>query len=79
VRRHSRSRSINTYDTNNFFSSPDRRAAMEAAASRFSNIITESLLPVDANYMGGSVDWRIGFTDPGTGASFQISTAPNSR
>lgn len=66
-----------TYDTNNFFSTPERRGAMQAVADRFSSIISEPLLAIDGNYMGGSTDWRIGFTHPGTGASFEISTAPN--
>lgn len=71
-------------DTNNFFDPETAdgaaaREAVEAAAARYSEIITTSLLPVVA---GNPVpdtdpDWRIGFTHPGTGASFQISAAPS--
>ena len=67
-----------TYDTNNFFNTQQKKDAMQAAADRFSAIITSPLLALDANYAGGSTDWRIGFNHPGTGASFQISTAANS-
>src|SRR5215218_6473740 len=66
-----------TYDTQNFFSTPERKAALEAAAARYSNIITDTLLPIDATYMRGSTDWRVGFTHPGNGNDFQISTARN--
>lgn len=66
-----------TFDTNNFFDTPLKRDAMQAAADRFSNIMTSTLLAIDATYMGGSTSWRVGFTHPGTGASFEISTAPN--
>ncbi|MFT4641907.1 MAG: hypothetical protein ACI8T1_005251 [Verrucomicrobiales bacterium] len=72
------------FDTNNFFD-PETvdgaaaRAALEAAAARYSEIITTSLSPVVA---GNPVpdtdpDWRLGFTHPGTGANFEISAAPS--
>lgn len=66
-----------TYDTNNFFNTQAKKDVMQAVADRFSRIISSPLLAVDASYDGGASDWRIGFTHPGTGASFQISTAAN--
>lgn len=66
-----------TFDTNGFFNTPEKRAAMQAAADRFARIIDSPLTAVNANYMGGTQDWRVGFTHPGTGADFEISTAPN--
>jgi len=66
-----------TYDTNNFFNSQAKRSAMQAVADRYSRVITSSLLRIEASYNGGSSDWRIGFTHPGTGADFEISTAPS--
>jgi hypothetical protein len=64
-----------SYDTNNFFNTQAKRDAMQAAADRYSDIITSSLQGFDANYAGGTRDWRVGFPHPGTGASYQISTA----
>jgi len=66
-----------TYDTNNFFDTPTKKAAMQAAADRFSNVITSSLLAVGpgGTGTGTSAGWRVGFTHPGTGASFELSTA----
>jgi hypothetical protein len=66
-----------TYDTQNFFNTQERRDALQAAADRYAAIITTPLLEVTASYNGGASDWRVGFTHPGTGASWQISTAPN--
>jgi hypothetical protein len=66
-----------TYDTNNFFNTPAKREAMQAAADRYARIIDTPLLRIDSSYKGGSTDWRIGFTHPGTGGYWEISTAPN--
>ena len=63
-----------SYDTNNFFDTQIKRDAVEAAADRWSAIITSELLEVDATYGN---DWRIGFTHPGSGNSYQLSTADN--
>lgn len=67
-------------DTNNFFSTQARRDAMQAAANRWSDIINSPLTAVgpSGTGTGTSAGWRVGFTHPGTGASFQISTAANS-
>ena len=72
------------FDTNNFFdpetaNGAAARAALEAAAARYSDIITTSLSPVVAGNPVPSTDpdWRLGFTHPSTGASYQISAAPS--
>lgn len=66
-----------TYDTLGFFTDPSRQVAMQAAADRWSNIISSTLLAVSPSGTGSGTPagWRIGFTHPGTGASFQVSTA----
>jgi hypothetical protein len=68
------------YDTNNFFSTQERRDALQAAANRWSDIITSPLTAVGPSGTGSgtSAGWRIGFNHPATGASFQVSTAANS-
>ena len=63
-----------TYDTQNFFRDPVRREAIEAAAARYSRIITSTLL--ESTPAAGDV-WRIGFEHPGTGEPYQLSTAGN--
>ena len=64
------------YDYNNFFNTQQKRDALEAAAQRYSDIITTSLIGVSLS--DNSLDPRIGFSHPGTGASYQVSAA-NSR
>ena len=70
-----------TYDTNNFFDTAAKRAGLEAAAARLSQIISSSLSAVSPSGTGGvsgtSAGWRIGFSHPGTGGSFEVSTAAN--
>lgn len=68
-----------TYDTNNFFNTQAKRDAMQAVADRYSRVITSSLAAVSPSGTGTgtSAGWRIGFTHPGTGAGYQISTAAN--
>ena len=66
------------YDSNDFLdpaTTPGQqaRAALEAAAARFSEIITTSLLP--ANFNDDFTDARIGFTHPGNSGSWQVSGA----
>lgn len=69
------------YDTNDFFDpgttdGAEARAALSAAADRFSEIITTSLDAVPAgSTSGGFNDWRISFSHPGTGNAFEVSTA----
>lgn len=69
-----------TYDTNNFFDTQNKKDAMQAVADRYSRVITSSLAAVSPSgtSSGTSAGWRIGFSHPGTGASFQISTAASS-
>ncbi len=61
------------YDTNNFFDTTVKRDALEAAADRYSRIITTSLNAV--NLVDDNLDQRIGFTHPGNGASWNVSSA----
>lgn len=61
------------YDTSNFFNTQQKRDSLEAAAARYSAIITTSLSA--ATLADNSTDPRIGFTHPGTGANFQVSAA----
>ena len=65
-----------SYDTNGFFDTAMSKAAMQAAADRFSAVITSNLAAVGPG--GTGPDWRIGFTHPGTGLDYQISTVPSS-
>ena len=69
-----------TYDTNNFFASAASKVALQAAADRFSGIINSNLDAVGPGGTGSGTGagWRVGFTHPGTGASFQLSTATSS-
>jgi hypothetical protein len=61
------------YDTNNFFNTQQKKDALQAAANRYSALITETLSA--ATLANNSLDPRIGFNHPGTGASFQVSPA----
>lgn len=64
------------FDTNHFFDSDAKKAPLEAAAQRYSEIITSSLDEYAAGSSSGGWDsWRVGFTHPGTGAPVQLSTA----
>lgn len=69
-----------TYDTNNFFNTAVKRDALQAAADRFSGIIDSDLAPVSASgtSSGTGSGWRVGFSHPGTGNQFQLSTASDS-
>lgn len=64
------------YDTNNFFDTAVKRDALQAAADRFGRIITTPLNAV--NVVDDGLDQRIGFTHPGNGASWNISSAGSS-
>ena len=57
------------YDTNSFFNTQQRKDALQAAADRYSAVITETLL--GASLQNDTVDPRIGFNHPGTGASYR--------
>ena len=61
------------YDTSNFFGVQQRRDALEAAAQRFSDVITTSLSA--ATLPDDSLDARIGFNRPDSGSSWQVSSA----
>lgn len=61
------------YDTNNFFDTAVKRDALQAAADRYGRIITTSLGAV--NLVDDGLDQRIGFTHPGSGASWNVSSA----
>ena len=71
------------YDSNDFFSAAGNpggaagatqaRAALQAAADRWGAIINQSLGAVSLS--DDSRDVRIGFTHPGTGANYQVSSA----
>jgi hypothetical protein len=69
-----------TLDTNNFFNTQTRRDALQAAANRWGRILQTPLGAVGVNGTATGTDrhWRIGFSHPGTGASWQVSTALNS-
>lgn len=66
------------YDTNKFFTNNEAaRNALQAAADRYGRVITSELsavnLPTESAF-----DPRIGFTHPGSGNSYRISTAASS-
>jgi hypothetical protein len=58
------------YDVNNFFDTPEKRAAMQQVADRWSAIITQELGRVTLS--DNSQDVRIGFTHPGTGEFYAV-------
>jgi hypothetical protein len=62
-----------SYDTLNFFNTQQKRDALQAAANRYSNVITESLS--GASLLNDSTDPRIGFHHPGTGVFHEVSPA----
>ena len=63
-----------TYDTNNYFAgNASAKASLEAAAARWSRVLDSGNLT--ATEINDTNDGRIGFSHPGTGASYQISGA----
>jgi matrixin len=66
---------IYDYDSNNFFNTQQKKDALEAAAARYSEIITTTLTAETLS--NNSDDPRIGFTHPGTGLNYEISAAAN--
>jgi hypothetical protein len=64
------------YDTNDFFlNNQARKDALQAAANRYSAIITTSL--TSESLLNNNTDPRIGFPHPGTGEDFEVSSATN--
>jgi hypothetical protein len=63
-----------TIDADGFFDTQQKKDALQAAATRFSNIITETLSGASLTQVGNT-DHRIGFTHPTTGADFEVSAA----
>ena len=61
------------YDTNDFFDTQEKRDAMQAVVDRWGAIIDQNLTEV--NLVDDNRDARIGFTHPGFGTSFQVSSA----
>ena len=64
------------YDTNHFFDSQEKTEALEAAARRFSQIITTSLNRVEL--VDDATDARIGFQHPANGNTWDVSPAVHS-
>lgn len=62
------------FDSEGFFDNPDARAALEAAAARWSRIIDQDLLAVDIGDEAQS-DVRFQLANPGTGQVIQLSAA----
>jgi hypothetical protein len=58
---------------NQFFNTQQKKDALQAAANRYSEVITESLLA--ATLSNNTQDPRISFTHPSTGANLQVSPA----
>jgi hypothetical protein len=63
------------YDTNNYFNTQQERDALQAAADRYSDIITETLSGVTLTGSSSNTDHRIGFTHPTTGVYHEVSAA----
>jgi hypothetical protein len=63
-----------TIDEDGFFDTQQKKDALQAAANRFSNIITSTLRSASLTQTG-STDHRIGFTHPTTGADYEVSAA----
>lgn len=60
-----------TYDSSNFFNTPAKKAAMEAVAEFYGNLISDSLLRINpADFPGSS--WIARPTNPSTGVSVEI-------
>lgn len=61
-----------SYDDLDFFDTPGKRRAMEAAASFFEKALHDPLLAIDAEDFEGSVSWKALFFHPATGARTEI-------
>jgi len=58
-----------TYDTRGFFTDPNRRQVLEAAANTFEARLTDQLTGINP---GGSNTWSARFSHPGTGANVEL-------
>ncbi len=61
-----------TYDTGNFFSTPERKAAIEGVAKFFGDLIQDNLLRIDAADFP-SASWTANLTHPATGGTQTIA------
>ena len=61
--------------TTNFFNTQQKKDALQAAADRYSAIITETLSGASLTGVPPNTDHRISFTHPGTGENFHVSAA----
>ncbi len=60
-----------TYDTANFFNTPEKKSAMEAVAEFYGSLLQDHLAPIDqAEYPGST--WTAITHNPSTGADLQI-------
>lgn len=67
-----------SFDDNNFFNTPAKLAAIQAAGDRWSRVINSSLAAVGPSGNGTTqAGWRVGFSHPATGNAFEYSTAAN--
>jgi hypothetical protein len=62
-----------SYDDLDFFDTPGKRRAMEAAASFFEKALHDNLLAIDAGAFGGSASWTALFFHPATGTETEIA------
>ena len=61
------------FDESGFFDNPQARAALEAAAARWSRIVDQTLLPV--NVQDDDLDFRFTIRHPATGNPIDVSVA----
>lgn len=66
------------FDTNGFFDSPEAKAAMEAAAARWSRVIDQTLLPVNIQD-DNRKDRRFKLIHPETGENYEMSAAASAK
>jgi len=59
-----------TYDTNNFFSSPDRKDALQAVANFYEKLLTDELLEINNSTFGGSPSWTARMANPSAASGF---------
>ncbi len=60
-----------SYDTDNFFNTPEKREAMEAVAGFFEEVLADNLLRIDPSEFP-SASWTARFTHPSTGGQESI-------
>lgn len=61
-----------TYDSNNFFNTAEKRAALEAVVRFYGDLLNDNLLEINQTAFGGGVSWTADFTHPGTGADQSV-------